>query len=158
MEELVADIVVIGSGPAGQKAAIQAAKLGKSVIVVEKLVSPGGYCLYAGTIPSKTIREAIIDLTRFNERSFYDFHFEPCELTLPSLGNRLNKVIEEERNIINRQFKKNNVRLIGGTARFENPDVLLVVDDGDHILYQIRATRYMIATGSKPRNPPWRAF
>ena len=71
MEEITADLVVIGSGPAGQKAAIQASKLGKKVIVLERHCEPGGNCLFSGTIPSKTLREAIIDLTRFNERAFY---------------------------------------------------------------------------------------
>ena len=61
MEELKVDVVVIGSGPAGQKAAIQASKLGKTVIVIEKAPEPGGSCLYSGTIPSKSLREAIIE-------------------------------------------------------------------------------------------------
>ncbi len=153
MEELVADVVVIGAGPAGQKAAIQAAKLGKKVIVIEKLVDPGGSCLFSGTIPSKTIREAIIDLTRFNERSFADVSVQVSEVTVPSLGHRLNKVIEEERTIIARQFKKNNIRMINGTARFENAKILLVVDNNDKLLYQIKSKAFMIATGSRPRNP-----
>ena len=71
MEELFADFVVIGSGPAGQKGAIQAAKLGKSVIVVEKGEYVGGSSLNFGTIPSKSLREAIIDLTDFYEKSFW---------------------------------------------------------------------------------------
>jgi len=62
LEELYADLVVIGSGPAGQKAAIQAAKLGKSVIMIEKYPNPGGACLHSGTIPSKSLREAILNL------------------------------------------------------------------------------------------------
>lgn len=153
MEELISDLVVIGSGPAGQKAAIQAAKLGKNVIVIEKLVAPGGNCLYTGTIPSKTLREAIIDLTRFHERSFADFHYDVGDLTIPDLASRLHKVIEEEKTIIGRQFKKNDIRLIHGTARFENPTAVVVTDDDDKLLYRITSTSFMIATGSKPRNP-----
>jgi len=64
-------VVVIGSGPAGQKAAMQSAKLGKRVAVVEQYMDPGGNCLYNGTIPSKSLREAIIDLTGFFDRKFY---------------------------------------------------------------------------------------
>ena len=71
MEELFADFVIIGSGPAGQKGAIQAAKLGKSVVVIEKEPYPGGASLNSGTIPSKSLREAIIDLTNFYQKSFY---------------------------------------------------------------------------------------
>lgn len=153
MEELEADVVIIGSGPAGQKAAIQAAKLGKKVIVVEKWAAPGGNCLYTGTIPSKTIREAIIDLTRFNERSFYDFHYAVGDVTINDLGNRLNRVLDEERSIIGRQFKKNNIRLIIGNACFENSHEILISDDQQRVLYRVKSTIFMIATGSVPRNP-----
>lgn len=153
MEELSVDICVIGSGPAGQKAAIQAAKLGKSVIVIEKALEPGGQCLYFGTIPSKSLREAIIDLTRFNERGFYGQEFEPSEITFDDLNRRLNKVIEEERNMVYRQFKKNNIRLISGTARFENSHMIIVVDEDYRLLFQIKAGCFIIASGSKPRNP-----
>lgn len=153
MEELSVDICIIGSGPAGQKAAIQASKLGKSVVVVEKALEPGGQCLYFGTIPSKSLREAIIDLTRFNERGFYSQEFEPHEVTYNELNKRLSKVIEEERNMVYRQFKKNKIRLINGTARFENPHMLIIVDQEFRLLFQIKASFFIIATGSKPRNP-----
>lgn len=151
MEEINADMVVIGSGPAGQKAAIQACKLGKKAIVIEKLFEPGGNCLYNGTIPSKSLREAILDLTRFNERNFYGFKMG--EVTIADLQRRLQQVVEEERNMIFRQFKKNNIRLIEGEARFENPNRLIVVDHDYRLLYQINAEYIVIATGSKPRNP-----
>lgn len=153
MEEIIADFVVIGSGPAGQKAAIQAAKLGKKVIVIEKLSEPGGNCLYTGTIPSKTLREAILDLTRFHERSFYDIEYQVGDVTIATLNNRLHRVIDEEKNMIYRQFKKNNIRLISGLARFENPHEMIVVDHDERQLYHIKGDFFMIATGSKPRNP-----
>ncbi len=153
MEELSVDICIIGSGPAGQKAAIQASKLGKSVIVVEKAPEPGGQCLYFGTIPSKSLREAIIDLTRFNERGFNTQEFEPHDVTYTELNNRLSQVIDEERNMVYRQFKKNKIRLITGTARFEDPHMLIVVDSDFRLLFQIKASVFIIATGSKPRNP-----
>ena len=153
MEEVVADLVVIGSGPAGQKAAIQAAKLGKKVIVVDKDQDPGGSCLYSGTIPSKSLREAILDLTDFHTRSFYGKDHEIKKVSVNDLNYRLYKTIEEERNIIYRQFKKNDIRLITGTARFENPHVLIIVDKDFRIQYQIRSEFFVIATGSNPRNP-----
>lgn len=158
MEELSVDVCVIGSGPAGQKAAIQAAKLGKSVVVIEKAPEPGGQCLYSGTIPSKSLREAIIDLTRFNERGFHGQEFEPSEVSISDLQQRLHKVIEEERNMVYRQFKKNNIRLVNGTARFENPHMLIVVDNEYRLLFQIKSAYFIIATGSKPRNPNNIAF
>lgn len=154
MEEITADLVVIGSGPAGQKAAIQAAKLGKKVVVVEKAPDPGGNCLYSGTIPSKTLREAIIDLTRFHERDFAVVkEYNIGEVTINDLTTRLNRVVEEERNMVYRQFKKNNIRLINGTARFENPHMLIIVDPDFRLLFQIKSDYFVIATGSKPRNP-----
>lgn len=153
MEEITADFVVIGSGPAGQKAAIQAAKLGKKVIVIERLNEPGGNCLFSGTIPSKTLREAIIDLTRFNQRNFHEFTYQVGDVTITELSGRLNKVIDEEKNMVYRQFKKNNIRLLTGIARFENAHVLVLVDAEYRLIYQIRSSCFLIATGSKPRNP-----
>lgn len=153
MEEIYADLVVVGSGPAGQKAAIQGAKLGKKVIVIEKLPEPGGSCLYSGTIPSKSLREAILDLTRFNERGFRGHEYEMSEISIAELYSRLNKVIDEEKSMVYRQFKKNGIRLIQGTARFENPNILIVVDNDYRLLYQIKGDYIIIATGSKPRNP-----
>lgn len=152
MENIEADVVIIGSGPSGQKAAIQAAKLGKNVIVVEMYSEPGGACLYSGTIPSKTFREGVVDLTRF-----YDRHFEgkiPIpEVTIDELNHRLKTVITEERNIIIRQFKKNKIRLIQGSARFENQNTIIVVDDNFRLQYQIKCQYVVIAVGSNPRNP-----
>jgi NAD(P) transhydrogenase len=153
MEEITADVVVIGSGPSGQKAAIQAAKLGKKVIVVERQNEPGGNCLFSGTIPSKTLREAIIDLTRFHERNFYAFDYHLGDVTIAALNSRLQRVIEEEKNMVYRQFKKNNIRLLIGSARFENPHMLILVDPDYRLLFQIQSTCFIIATGSKPRNP-----
>jgi len=153
MEDIEADLVVIGSGPAGQKAAIQGAKLGKRVAVVEKAPEPGGNCLYSGTIPSKTLREAIIDLTRFHERHFGVDRGFVEKVTFPELNARLTQVIEEEKNIILRQFKKNGIRLVVGTAQFEEQNLLSVVDREYRLSYRVKGNRFIIATGSKPRNP-----
>lgn len=153
MEEIQADIVIIGSGPAGQKAAIQAAKLGRNVIVVEKNLEPGGECLFSGTIPSKTFREAVVDLTRFYERHFQGKEYILPQVTMDELNFRLRHVIQEERNIVARQFKKNGVRLIHGAARFENQHTLIIVDEDYRLKYQIKSTYFIIATGSSPRNP-----
>lgn len=153
MEEIKVDLVVIGSGPAGQKAAIQGAKFGKKVVVIEKLAEPGGHCLYSGTIPSKTLREAIIDLTRFNERFFFGQQCEVKEVSVADLNNRLQKVTEEERNMVYRQFKKNGIRLIEGTAQFEDPHTIQVMDREFQLQFKIQADFFIIATGSKPRNP-----
>lgn len=153
IEDIEVDLLVIGSGPAGQKAAIQAAKLGKRVVVVEKDPAPGGACLYSGTIPSKSLREAILDLTGFVEHSFYGQVDERKEVSLQNLNFRLQKVIHQERELVTRQFRKNAIRLIHGMACFENPQVMCVLNMGAYTTAKIRAAKIILATGSKPRNP-----
>ncbi|MDP1835099.1 MAG: Si-specific NAD(P)(+) transhydrogenase [Chlamydiales bacterium] len=153
MEELQCDLAVIGSGPAGQKAAIQGAKLGAKVVVIEKDPFPGGACLYSGTIPSKSLREAILDLTGFYEYSYYGQGIAPKEVSINDLNFRLHQVIAQEKSMITRQFKKNGIRYLQGAARFENPHMLIVVDDDYRLRYQVTAKYIVIATGSKPRNP-----
>lgn len=153
MEEVYADYVVIGSGPAGQKAAIQAAKLGKSVIIVERDSVPGGASLNSGTIPSKSLREAIIDLTGFYERSFYGQDRTIREVSINDLNFRLHKILEEQRKMLNRQFEKNKIRLIYGTARFQDKNHIVILDEVQHASYRVTADYFLIATGSKPRNP-----
>ena len=153
MENLTTDIVVIGSGPAGQKAAIQAAKLGKNVIVIEKNPGPGGACLYSGTIPSKTFRESVVDLTRFFDRHFEGNDDKRPDVTIDELNSRLHIVVSEEKNVLLRQFKKNNILLIQGSARFENQNTVIIVDDDFRLKFQIKAHYFIIATGSNPRNP-----
>ena len=153
MEELYADYVVIGSGPAGQKAAIQAAKLGKKVIVLDKSPHPGGSSLNSGTIPSKSLREAILDLTDFYERSFYGQNRVMREISSNDLNYRLNIVLEEQRKMLLRQFEKNKIHLIHGTARFQGKNRIAVVDEKKRVLFQVAFDYCLIATGSKPRNP-----
>ena len=106
MEKITVDLVVIGSGPAGQKAAIQGAKLGKKTIVLERYLEPGGNCLFSGTIPSKSFRESVIDLTRFHDRHFNDSKIDFEQIVIGDLMKRLNQVTNEERNMVYRQFKK----------------------------------------------------
>lgn len=153
MEELNFDIVVIGTGPAGQKAAIQASKLNKSVCVIERMPEPGGNCLYSGTIPSKTLREAIIDLTRFHDRSIYGPEVELQNVSISDLNFRLTKVIDDERKMVHRQFTKNGIRIVQGIARFEGPHMILVMDADYRMTFQIKTEKVILATGSKPRNP-----
>ncbi|MES2122277.1 MAG: Si-specific NAD(P)(+) transhydrogenase [Chlamydiota bacterium] len=153
MEELYADLVVIGSGPAGQKAAIQAAKLGKSVIIVERDPHPGGASLNSGTIPSKSLREAIIDLTNFYQKSFYAQDRPIREVSINDLNYRLNIVLEDQRKMLLKQFEKNQVRFVHGTASFQDERHLVVMGDGKKKQCRISAEFFLIATGSIPRNP-----
>ena len=154
MKEYSVDVAVIGSGPAGQKAAIQSAKLGKKVIVIEQDIDPGGNCLYNGTIPSKTLREAIIDLTGFYDQAFHNLKYRMEEVNVSGLITaRLGQVVDEERNLVWRQFKKNGIDVAIGSARFENPHTVLVLDREQRLSHQIQAENFVLATGSKPRNP-----
>jgi NAD(P) transhydrogenase len=130
MEELYADYVVIGSGPAGQKAAVQAAKLDKSVIVVERESVLGGASLNSGTIPSKSLREAIVDLTGFHARNFYGQDYVRRDISINDLNFRLQKVLEEQRKILERQFEKNKIRVIHGQGHFQDPQHLLIKVEG----------------------------
>lgn len=153
MEELFTNFLVIGSGPAGQKGAIQAAKLGKSAIIIEKEAHLGGASLNSGTVPSKSLREAILDLTDFYEKSFYGRTNEVKEVSINALNFRLHKVLETQRGNLVRQFEKNHIRFLFGTAQFEDKNHILVVDASHRVLYRIRFDYVLIATGSKPNNP-----
>ena len=142
MEESAYDLVVIGAGPAGQKGAIQAAKLGKSVLVVDRTARLGGACLNQGTIPSKTLREAILDLTGFRERSFYGRSQSATNISINDLNYRLNRVIEEQNALIGRQFAKNGIDILHGTARFTGPDRVEIVDDDGRPKQAVQAQRF----------------
>jgi NAD(P) transhydrogenase len=155
MEDIFVDVAVIGAGPAGQKAAIQSVKLGFRTLIIDKEVAPGGSCLYSGTIPSKSLREAVVDYTRFYERGFREEEQFRKEITIQDLNHRLDVVIDQERSMIERQFRKNHVRFIHeGRAHFKTPQVLLVSSYQGELLYRIKAKNFIICVGSKPRNPP----
>jgi len=125
------DLVVIGSGPAGQRAAVQAAKLGRTVAVVEKRRDVGGVCIYTGTIPSKTLREAVLDLSGLRQRSLYGAgHRGKSDITVQDLYYRTGQVMQRERDVIKAQLLRNGVKLIAGEARFDGPHTV-VVDDGE---------------------------
>lgn len=153
MEILKVDYAVIGSGPAGQKGAIQAAKLGKKVIVIEKEAHPGGNSLNWGTIPSKSLREAILDLTGFYERSFYGKNLDEKKISINDLNYRLNIVLDEQRKLILRQFEKNGIQFVHGTARFIDPYHVEVLDGHGKRVAHIESEFFLIAGGSRPRNP-----
>lgn len=152
MEKIKVDFAVIGSGPAGHNGAIQAVKLGKSVVIIEKKFFPGGNCLNSGTIPSKSLREAIIDLSRYNERSFYG---SSClsNITIQDLNYRQSTVLENERRVLLRQYEKNQIQFLRGSARFLSTRELVIFDDAGKMSYSIEAEKILIATGSEPRNP-----
>ncbi len=155
MRQRQVDLAVIGAGPAGQKGAIQAAKIGKKVVVIDSMQRLGGACLNQGTIPSKTLREAILDLTGFRNRSYYGrSHQAAAEISIHDLNFRLQRVIEDQHALIAHQFAKNDIECIQGIGRFVGRDRLEIIDAQGRVIDEIRAERFLIATGSRPRNPP----
>lgn len=153
MKKISVDVLVVGSGPAGQKAAIQASKLNKSVAIVEKEGLLGGACLHSGTIPSKTLRAAILDLSEFYQRSFYSKDYNFRDVSIHDLAFRVKMVIEMQAKMIERQFKKNRIPILFGHAEFESAHGMLVKDEEGELLYRVKYDKLIIASGSKPRNP-----
>jgi NAD(P) transhydrogenase len=148
------DLVVIGSGPAGQRAAIQAAKLGKRVAIVERGHKVGGVCVNTGTIPSKTLREAVLYLTGLSHRFAYGQSYRlKDELTIDDLLSRARDVIDGENDVIRDQLRRNRVELVRGTARFVEPRVI-AVDTPDEIERRMEAEFVVIAVGTSPTHPP----
>ena len=149
---------MIGSGPAGQRAAIQAAKLRRKVALVERSRHVGGVSVNTGTIPSKTIREAIMYLTGLGQRGIYgqDYRVKD-EIDIADLAVRTRQVVERERSVIRDQLVRNHVALFEGTASFASPHEIRVAD-GDGGERRLTADKIVIATGSEPAHPPDVAF
>jgi NAD(P) transhydrogenase len=146
------DLLVIGTGPAGQKAAVQAAKLGKKVGIIERKEVVGGVCTNSGTIPSKSLREAVLYLSGFRQRTLYGAEYRLKEtITIEDLAFRANHVIKNEIEIVQNQMVRNHIDLIFGEARFLDPHRLLIQQAGTSIEH--RAHVIVIAVGTEPARP-----
>lgn len=147
------DFVVIGSGPAGRRAAIQAAKLGRSVLVVEKGRRVGGVSVHTGTIPSKTLRETVLNLTGWRERGFYGRAYRvKKDIEAKDLMTRLHMTLDHEVDVLEHQFARNNVHTLRGTGRFLDPhQVEVTLENGD--VRVVRAEKVLIAVGTRPHRP-----
>jgi NAD(P) transhydrogenase len=153
MTEEQFDLVVIGSGPAGQKGAICAAKLRKRVSVVDRTMMIGGVCVHTGTIPSKTVREAIFQLTGAAVKSFYSTRVRgDREVSLQDLSSRVNTIIGREVEVIRAQLKRNRVSIFQGVAQFADPHTIEVQGDGEKI--RLRGENILIACGTRPAHSP----
>ncbi|MGW1260063.1 Si-specific NAD(P)(+) transhydrogenase [Streptomyces sp. NPDC002513] len=152
------DILVIGSGPGGQKAAIAAAKLGRRVAVVDRPDMVGGVSLHTGTIPSKTLREAVLYLTGLTQRDLYGQSYRLKEdITVADLTARTRHVVGREVDVVRSQLSRNHVSLVTGTGRFTDPHTVAVreVSGNERLL---SAERIIIATGTRPARPASVAF
>jgi len=151
MAEQTFDLVVIGSGPAGQKGAICAAKLRKRVAVVDRTLMMGGVCVHTGTIPSKTVREAIFQLTGTAVKTFYGYRGNG-DISVQDLSSRVRAIVARETEVIHAQLKRNGVVIFHGLAQFVDPYTVEVADDGQR--YLLRAEHVLIACGTRPAHSP----
>lgn len=147
------DLVVIGSGPAGQKAALNAAKLGKKVALIDRFHSLGGVCIHTGTIPSKAIREAVLHLTGLNLRQVYgESYAVKQEITMQDLLYRADHVVKTEVEVIRNQMRRNRVSMFFGDASFLDPHTVRVQRGEDQII-DLRGEHVLIAVGTEPARP-----
>jgi NAD(P) transhydrogenase len=147
------DMIVIGSGPAGQRAAIQAAKSGKKVALIEKALCVGGVCVNTGTIPSKTMREAVLHFSGYNYQNIYGVNYRVKEkITMADLAFRVQHVIKTEIDVTVAQLSRNNIETLFGIASFLDPHTIRVTGPQSFSDYQ--AENVIIATGTKPAESP----
>jgi NAD(P) transhydrogenase len=152
------DIVVIGSGPAGEKAALQASKLKKQVALIEKSTHLGGASLHTGTIPSKSLRETVMHLALLRQQTHgIDIKFKE-NLTTRELMYRKEIVIQDQENSLRRNLEKNQITVIEGIPRFQSATILEITPADSSEKYEITADYTIIATGSSPRRPKWAPF
>ncbi len=143
------DLAVIGSGPAGQKAAIAAAKLGKRVVIIDGEGMLGGVCLKTGTIPSKTLREAVLYLTGFRQRAFYGHNFRlQHRISMEDLIARVDQVVERQQAVVHDQLRRNGVEMLAGMARFSDPHTLDVATSDGSVA--VEAQFVLVACGTRP--------
>ena len=147
------DLLVIGSGPSGQRAAVSAVKKGKRVALVEMRSVVGGACINTGTIPSKTMREAVLHLSGYNYRSIYGMNYRVKEkITMSDLAFRVQHVIKTEIDVTEAQLSRNGVDVITGVASFVDPHHVHI--ESSNSSSTLEAERIVIAVGTKPANSP----
>jgi NAD(P) transhydrogenase len=147
------DLLVIGSGPAGQKAALNAVKHGRRVAIVDRASSVGGVCIHTGTIPSKAIREAVLHLTGIRERSVYGEGYAVKQhITMEDLVYRAHHVMRTEVDVIRNQMGRNGVTMYSGDASFIGPHTVRIVR-GEDEASEVKANHILIAVGTNPARP-----
>lgn len=152
------DLVVVGSGPAGRRAAIQAAKLSKKVLVIEQGKRVGGVSVHTGTIPSKTLRETALNLTGWRERGFYGRAYRVKEeISAEDLRRRLLITLDHEVEVLEHQFARNRVQHVRGKASFIDAQTMQILKEDGEII-QVSATSILLAVGTKPFRPDYIPF
>ncbi|MEO8242138.1 MAG: Si-specific NAD(P)(+) transhydrogenase [bacterium] len=152
------DMLVIGSGPAGRRAAVQSAKLGKSVLVVDKGRRLGGVSVHTGTIPSKTLRETVLNLSGWRERGFYGRGYRvKQDISSSDLVQRLHKTLDHEVEVLQHQFMRNTVRSFFAAARFVDARTVELTTDGGEVSH-VGFKNALIAVGTRPHRPDFVPF
>ena len=143
------DLVIVGSGPSGQRAAVAASKLKKRVAIIESRSVVGGVCINTGTIPSKTMREAVLHLSGYNYRNVYGMNYRVKEkITMADLAFRVQGVIKTEVDVTEAQLSRNGIDVVHGLAHFVNERTLRV--EGAATDSTIESDRIILAVGTKP--------
>jgi NAD(P) transhydrogenase len=147
------NMLVIGSGPAGRRAAVQSAKLGKTVLVVDKGRRLGGVSVNTGTIPSKTWRETVLNLSGWRERGFYGLGYRvKQDISMNDLRERLQKTLDHEIEVLKNQFMRNGIKSLHAAAKFLGPNrALLTTEHGD--MSEIEFDHALISVGTRPHRP-----
>lgn len=149
------DLIVLGTGPAGQRAAIQAAKVRKRVAVIDQREVVGGVCVNAGTIPSKSFKEATLFLSGFRQRSFYGAGYRvKMDVKMSDLTFRCNWITEAEIETIKHQLQRNHVDVYHGHARFVDPNMVSIESVASNSIITKTAANFLIAVGAHPHRPP----
>ncbi|UYV37858.1 Si-specific NAD(P)(+) transhydrogenase [Rhodobacteraceae bacterium D3-12] len=152
------DLIIIGSGPAGRAAAIQAGKLKRRVLVVDKNERPGGVSIHTGTIPSKTLRETVLNLSGWRERSFYGRSYRvKDDIEAGDLKARLHKTLDYEVDVLEHQFNRNHVETLHGYAKFLSEHEIEVATEAGEVR-KITADKFLISTGTKTFRPDYVPF
>lgn len=147
------DMIVIGSGPAGQRAAVQAAKLRKRVAIIDRREVVGGVCVNTGTIPSKSFKEAVLYLSGFRQRHIYGAGYRvKSDITMQDLTLRCNKVMQLEIEVIKNQLQRNKVDTLYGHAAFVDPHTVEIASTKGVV--RKSAEKFVIAVGARPYRPP----
>jgi NAD(P) transhydrogenase len=144
------DLVVIGTGPAGQKAAIAAAKAGKRVAIVDRAVMIGGVSVHTGTIPSKTIREAIFQLAGLAVKALYGNGFRSRGISVQDVASRVSTIVERETEVVRAQLTRNGIVIYQGDALFLDPHTVEVHGQGT----SVKGEKILVACGTRPAHSP----
>jgi NAD(P) transhydrogenase len=152
------DLIVVGSGPAGRRAAIQAAKLGKKVLVIEQGRRVGGVSVHTGTIPSKTMRETALNLSGWRERGFYGKAYRVKEeISAEDLRRRLLITLDHEVEVLEHQFARNRVHHVRGKASFITPDTMAILKEDGETMH-VMGKSILLAVGTRPFRPDYIPF